>query len=282
VDEIQVLTQRASDLGRDVDFWNLIMLWGLAFAAVAAVVIGISTRLIVLRTGQQAEVLAALATAKEARLSSELKEKDRQIAGLNVKAKETEVGIVAAQTDASNAQQKATEAKAAQQQVQIELAKQQAKAAESERSLLELRERIKPRRFTDQQAKDFVATLKTLPNGVIRFGWTMAGGDESFSFLSQLVPLFKEAGWTVQNEGKGIDEHLEIQVIGIGILIKAAEVQPPATQAVIPLTPTLVAIRDAFAGVDMEVQFLAWPNANNDVPEIVVGSKPIPKVCAPQ
>jgi hypothetical protein len=63
VDEIQSLTQRVSDLGQAVDFWNVVMLWGLALAAAAAIVIGVSTRLIVLRAGQQAESQGLLSEA---------------------------------------------------------------------------------------------------------------------------------------------------------------------------------------------------------------------------
>jgi hypothetical protein len=40
VDEIQSLTQRVSDLGQAVDFWNVVMLWGLALAAAAAISVG--------------------------------------------------------------------------------------------------------------------------------------------------------------------------------------------------------------------------------------------------
>jgi hypothetical protein len=74
VDEIQVLTQRVSDLGRAVDFWNVIMLWGLALAAVAAIVLGISTRLIVLRAGQQAESQGLLSEAKDRKALADSKD----------------------------------------------------------------------------------------------------------------------------------------------------------------------------------------------------------------
>ena len=106
--------------------------------------------------------------------------------------------------------------------------------------------------------KDFVAALRRFPSATIRVGWTIGGGDEGFSFLRQLIPLFKEAGWTVANDEKGIAEHLEFQVIGIGILVRHPLVAPGSTE-MLPLTPTLAAITGA------------WPDAQADIPEIVVG-----------
>lgn len=105
-----------------------------------------------------------------------------------------------AKKDVAGLQKAAADAKAAQQRVETNLAKQQERAAIAERALLELQERIKPRRLTAEQATSFVMTLKTLPNGIIDFGYTAGGADEGFSFARQVQPLFKEAGWTVRNE----------------------------------------------------------------------------------
>jgi hypothetical protein len=215
-----------------------------------------------------ARIEEAKATAAQADERSKALEKDNLILRGDLN---TETGKVAGlQTDAANA-------KAEQQEVQIELAKQQVKAAEAEKNLLELKERIKPRRLTDQQAKDFVAILKKIPNRAVKFGWTIGGGDEGFGFLSQLVPLFKEAGWTVTNEGKDIDERLDMQVTGIGILVPNTEILPPATQKEIPLTPLLFAIQAAFKTIDIDVQYFVGPKSDTDTPEIMVGSKPNPK-----
>ena len=75
---------------------------------------------------------------------------------------------------------------------ETEMSKQKTRAAIAEKDLLELQQRVKPRRLTDQQAKDFVAALRHFPPATIRVGWTVGGADESFSFLSQLIPLFRK------------------------------------------------------------------------------------------
>ena len=158
-----------------------------------------------------------------------------------------------------------------------EMSKQQARAAIAEKDLLDLKDRIKPRKLTDQQCIDFVKTLKTFPNGVVDFGYTSAGGDETFNFTKQFLPLFKEAGWTVRNEAS-IANHLDIQVIGVGVVTSVSAspnpVMPPSGH--ISLTPTLTALQAAFRSVGVEVQFISWFSGKT-APEVVIGSKPEPK-----
>ncbi len=161
------------------------------------------------------------------------------------------------------------------------MAKQQTRAATAELKLLELQERIKPRMLTAKQEADFIAALKVLNGGTIRFGCTSGGGDESFNFAKQFLPLFKAAAWTVQNEAS-IANHLDIQVIGVGVLNRGAPPQnpnlPPSGLNVPPpgfieLTPTLATLQSAFRAVGIEVQFINFPV---DIPEVVIGSKPQP------
>jgi len=160
-----------------------------------------------------------------------------------------------------------------------EMSKQQARAATAERDLLDLKERIKPRRLTDQQCIAFVGALKTLPSGAINFGYTSASGDEGLTFLNQLLPLFKEAGWEIPEKITGVNNHLEIQVIGVGVLIPDphntdhAVVPPPG---VLRLNPVETALRDAFKAVGIDVQFINWYSTPSERPELVIGSKPNP------
>jgi len=86
VAEIESLTRSVRDLAQNVDFWNIVMLWGLAVAALAAVVVGISTRLVVVRTGQLAEAQELLSSAKDRQLKDDLAQKNADIAGLNKEA----------------------------------------------------------------------------------------------------------------------------------------------------------------------------------------------------
>jgi hypothetical protein len=76
-----------------------------------------------------------------------------------------------------------------------DVATQQIRAAEAERRLLELQERVKPRRLTDDQRTAFVNVLRGLPYGVVKVGHTAGGADEALHLAQQVLPLFKQAGW---------------------------------------------------------------------------------------
>jgi hypothetical protein len=162
----------------------------------------------------------------------------------------------------------------------IELGKQQERAATAEKDLLELQERIKPRILTDKQSTEFVRVLKTFPNGVIDVGYTAGSGDEGFNLVQQLRALFKQAGWTVPENPRDIAQHLEIQVIGVGVLVRgpaASDPSKPPPSGYVVLTPLLKTIQAAFRTVRIEVQFINWHPKNSETPEVVVGSKPEPK-----
>ncbi len=195
-------------------------------------------------------------------------------------------GLTEAKTELSKQQERAANADARvaglehdTADAKKEMAKQQERAATAELKLLELQERIRPRKLTTKQEADFVTALRALPGGTIDFGYTSGGGDESFNFAKQFLPLFKSASWNVQNEAS-IANHLDIQVIGVGVLNRGAaapnpnlpvsgvNVPPPGF---ITLTPTLAAIQSAFRAVGIEVQFINYPV---DRPEVVIGSKP--------
>ena len=97
-------------------------------------------------------------------------------------------------------------------------------------------------------------------------------------FSKQLIPLFKEAQWKIP-EGVGISNHLDVQVTGIGILVPG----PPGTDpskdshpSMFQLTPTLATLRAAFKAAGFEVQFINWYPRPDNVPELVIGSKPEP------
>lgn len=238
------------------------MLWALAFAAIAAMAVGIATWMVVTRAKQLGDVQDELT--------------------LNLRSQVATLEIAAGSTakDLLTLQKAADDAKAAQQRVETDLAKQQQLTANAERSLLELKERIKPRRLTDQQSTDFVKALKTLPNGAINLGHTAGGGDEGFNLLKQLMPLFKEAGWKTPESTSGTTNHMDIQVIGVGILVPGPPGTDPAKgvppNSFIQLTPTLTTLRAAFKAVGIDVKFINWYPREDNIPELVIGSKPEP------
>jgi hypothetical protein len=160
-----------------------------------------------------------------------------------------------------------------------EMAKQQTRAATAERRLLELQERIKPRRLTDKESKDFVTILSKLSDTTLKLGYTAGGGDEGFNLLKQLMPLFKQAHWNTPDQTTAVANHLEIQVIGIGLLIPGAPGTDPRKKEptrLIRVNPVEAALQAAFKAVGMDLQFINWFPSTDGTPELVVGSKPEP------
>ena len=187
MDEIQSLTQRVADLGRAVDFWNVVMLWGLALAAIAAVVIGVSTRLVVLRTGEQADVQESLSAAKESRLTTDLKEKDRQIATVKSESdqKTAELRARAKEADARIANANAASAKANE-------------TAEGERlARVKIEERLAWRRIGPKVHDTSVEILKPYRGAVVRI--TVVGMDnpEMIEFAKSISSIFTAAQWRI-------------------------------------------------------------------------------------
>lgn len=270
VDDIQALNAEVSRLNGAVDWWNSAIIVMMVVAAVAATGLLVTQYIAFKKAGQLNTAQARLDGAKEAVLTADSKEKDSQIASLRIRAGEAEAGIATAKGDASTALAK-------QQSVETKLAAQQERAAVAERSLLELQERIKPRRLTDQQAANFVAVLNKLPNTPLKFGWTQGGGDEGFKFLQQLMPLFKQAQWKVPESTNEVSNHLDIQVTGIALLIpgpEGSDPKRPQPTEVIQLNPAQAVLQSAFRAIGIDLEFQRWFHTADGVPELVIGSKP--------
>ena len=196
-----------------------------------------------------------------------------------------ESGLTSAKTELERQQERTANADARvaslEQDVanaETEMAKQQTRAATAEKELLELRERIKPRRLTDQQSQDFIAELKKATNPlVLKFGYTVGGGDESFTFLKQLLALFKDAGWNTPDKVEEISDHMDIQVVGVALLVPqppGTDVRTPAPPTLMQLTPAEATLVSAFSKVGISVQMIRWFPGRSL--ELVIGSKPNP------
>jgi hypothetical protein len=92
--EVESLTQLRDALNRVVDCWNSWMLWGLAFAAIAALWVGIATRMVIFRSKQLAEAQSRLDSAKEAELRFQLAEAKELTAQADLKRMKLQNRIV--------------------------------------------------------------------------------------------------------------------------------------------------------------------------------------------
>lgn len=92
-------------------------------------------------------------------------------------------------------QKDAADARAAQQRVETELARQREKAANAERALLELQERIKPRHLTAKQQSELHKLLSaTDSKGAVEIRCSI-GDPEAYDFALDIANVLNAAGW---------------------------------------------------------------------------------------
>jgi hypothetical protein len=213
-----------------------------------------------------------------AELGKETAEAKTTASDAAARAATAESHLADAKAKAASAETHAAEAKTVAAKAEEETNRQKERAAIAEKALLELRERIQPRRLTAKQRESFVAILARHPGAVIDFGYAYAGGDETFNFAKQFLQAIVGAGWKVRNES-GIAAHMDIQVLGVVILVPGPKGSDPRTNPAtgpISLTPTLAALRDAFRAIGIEARFTTWTPNDDAIPQVVIGSKPEP------
>lgn len=191
-------------------------------------------------------------------------------------SRQFEQDLTAAKTELGQQQERTALAGAQLAGLERDAAEAKTRETIAERKLLELQIRVRPRHLTDKDAAAFVAALRTLPNGIVDFGYTSAGGDEAFNFAKQFLPLFKQVNWKVRNEAS-ISNHLDVQVIGVGIFTSVPAGPNPSIppSGYIKLTPAMEALQKAFRAVGIEPQFTSW-FPGKTASEVIIGSKPEP------
>lgn len=179
VSDIQSLINRAQSLGQKVDWWNSAMLWALTFAAIAAIAVGIATWMVVTRSKQLGDVQDELTL----RLRS-------QVATLELAAGNTSKDVLVLQKAADDA-------KAAQQNVETELAKQKERTANAEKAAsdaaLALAKFKEPRSLSPEQQDTLIKVLNPFAGQNFAFG--VFPDPEPLALLSLIDATLKSAGW---------------------------------------------------------------------------------------
>lgn len=189
--------------------------------------------------------------------------------------KRHETRIASAQRDAAEANQKAAEAGegtaralaetgAANERVvkvELEAAQQRERAARAEKDLLELQERIKPRRISADQRERLIAALRNLPKGPVIVTCVLGDG-EAIAFANQIVDSLKSAGWPVDGVNQVV--YTPNNPVGFFVRVRSAANAPPYAGA----------LQQAFNSVEIRLDGQQVPTLSEGVVEIVVGNKP--------
>jgi hypothetical protein len=158
-------------------------------------------------------------------------------------------------------QKAAADAKAAQQKVEIELAKQQEKTASAERSLLQLQRRMEPRRISADQRARLVEILSNGPKGKVSIHCVLGDG-EGQAFANDIDAVLKASGW--DNPGVTQGAYSGGNPVGFGILVRNAITAPPYATA----------LQKAFFSVGIPMPGVENSQLAEGIVEILVGNKP--------
>lgn len=298
--EIQSLTARVEDFGRSFNTWNWLYVW-LVFAAVIVAAAVFMAQFLAIRKGRQlASAQSALLKAKDDNLTGELKDKDVKIADatkLGQEAKERaeklehdnltlrgqvatlETNAAQAQKDVANLQKAASDAKAAQQRVETELAKQRERTAIAERSLLELQDKLRYRNVSKEQREAFIKATSRATKGEIEVS-ALSGDPESIAFAESLRTLVVDAGWTSEPvKNTLITGNNAIGLTLVFQSVEQLELDPRDAQSVVIPQESPVfhglAIKDGFKAATIPLaRSMSASKAPFNMVILVVGAKP--------
>lgn len=161
--------------------------------------------------------------------------------------KSAEQGIESARRDYATANERA-------EKLELEAGRQRERAARAEHELVELRQRIVPRRLSVEQRTVIVETAR---QSVATLGVVRLGDAEAKVFATDLITSLQEAGW-------------HVAVFEVGVM-------SPPTYGLIysgptaPIPPEIVALLTALRKVGLNVATVAGAR-----PQLIVGLKPIP------
>jgi hypothetical protein len=147
--------------------------------------------------------------AIQSNASARIEEAKRAAAIANERAQKLENDNLKLRTDLNTEsgkvavlQKDAADAKAAQQRVETELAKQQERAAIAERALLELQARLAHRRIAPADHDRLVVSLRLYRGSTVRL--TKLGDSEAAQFADDIIAVLRDAGWTVDVSTTGM------------------------------------------------------------------------------
>lgn len=163
--------------------------------------------------------------------------------------------------------QELAEAKANMAKVETDLAKQQERAANAERQLLEVQERFKPRTMSPSQQNNLLGLLRASSsladearqkNGETLWIVHPSGDLEAAEFASLLTGIFVSGGWQPNLRDLTLPEHK----VGLVILVRDANNLPSLAQALKQVLE------------DAHIQFSVESEPNTDKRTwLIVGSK---------
>jgi hypothetical protein len=115
--------------------------------------------------------------------------------------------------------------------LQIEVAKQQERAANAERDLLALQETIKPRRLSEAQKMKLVRLLSGGPPATPIIAWAGNAVDGE-TYAGDFADVFRRLGWTVTPQNMRMAFNAG-SFVGLSIIINDSNATPPQAEGLL-------------------------------------------------
>lgn len=163
--------------------------WGIA----ATLLVAFACTVIAIKASSRKDELTG---AEDLRKAEHIADLDHANLTLRGQVATLEINAANANRDLAGLQKAASDAKAAQQKVEIDLAKQQEKTAIAERALLELKERLAHRRINQSDHDKLVASLRPFRGSAVQL--LKLGDEEAAQFADDLLAVLHDAEWSVQ------------------------------------------------------------------------------------
>jgi hypothetical protein len=176
-----------------------------------------------------------------------------------------ETNAATAKRDVARLQKAASDAKAAQQKVEKELAVQQELAATAEKALLEVQERVRPHHLTSGQKTQLVELFKANPGGAITIS-CLNGNRESSDFARELAEVLTLGGWHVNGPLEVVVPSEAGSGPPVGVSLTVAQADKVPSRAVV--------LQIALERIGLSASAQLNPNMKEDDVSLFVGVKP--------
>lgn len=168
--------------------------------------------------------------------------------------------IQSASARAAEADARAAEAVRSLRGLEIELVRQRERAARAEKELVEIQERLKPRRITDAQRGLLIQALQKSPKGPLTIA-TPIGDAEAQMFARQIREILESSGWKgvrfTQNLFKGTP-------VGLSVNVRDGNKVPLFAEM----------LRQAFESSGTPIYEAYNPELTDETVQLLVGMKP--------
>jgi hypothetical protein len=271
--DISSLTSQIQSLEYWVNIWNTARVWLTATTAIVGVFTFGAYYLASHYSDRLADARKIETTLKEEQRQKESEnarqaiesakaisaKADERTAELSVTAQRESLKRLEAEQRVSMLEKAASDARSAQQRVEADLAKQRERAANAERSLLEVQERLKPRRLSATHHAELVHLLRQGAKGAFDIQY-VASNPESQNFSEVLRKPIVEAGWVLRITRSTLDAS---PPTGLRIIVRDNNVPPRA-----------VMLQKALRTIGFPAAIWISPNSEEDFVMLYIGIKP--------